>query len=183
MFESEQRLTHQPAPPAVFNDQALRTRVLSVYFDNARYLESAEICVDNSDGKEKVVSCGILSVPESCYIESTGHFNSVEFNICYNQIMYDAIAHASKYRLASYFSDWGVEGFFSRQLPNILITRLHTRFSKPLNASSFHGEFVIRSVRLHRTTQLFLFLKTSCRFFDDAGGEAVGEVDLAILNP
>ncbi|MGC0151093.1 FcoT family thioesterase [Chromobacterium vaccinii] len=183
MLESEQLLTRQPAPPAVFNDPALRARVLSVYFDNARYLETADIGVDNSEGKEEVVSNGILSVPESCYIESTGHFNSVEFNICYNQIMYDAIAHASKYGLASYFADWGVEGFFSRQLPDILITRFHSRFSKPLDASRFHGEFVIRSARLHRTAQPFLFLKTSCRFFDDAGGDAAGEVDLAILNP
>ncbi|ALL67689.1 FcoT-like thioesterase domain [Paraburkholderia caribensis MBA4] len=128
-------------------------------------------------------SRGIFSIPESCYIQSTGHFNSVEFNICYNQIMYDTIAHASKYGLTPYFSDWGVDGFFQRQLPDILITRFQSRFSRSINPNQFQGEFSIKSTRFHRVDKPFLFLKTYCRFFDHADGEAVGEVDLAITNP
>lgn len=170
---------------STFNDPDLRARVLAVYFNTARYLKSADICVSDADnnGKEGILSLGFFSVPESCYIQRTGHFNSVEFNICYNQIMYDAIAHASKYKLSSYFYDWGIEGFFARQLPDILITRFHSRFSRPINSNYFRGEFRIHSAHMNRTGKKFLFLKTTCQFFDDTLGKATGEVDLAILNP
>lgn len=183
MFEQEQLPERAQTLPDTFNDPDLRARVLSAYFDTARCLETADIRVEQSDGKEELVSRGIFSILESCYIRSTGHFNAVEFNICYNQIMYDAIAHASKYGLTAHFSSWGVEGFFARQLPDILITKFHSRFSRPIDSTRFRGEFAIRSARLYRATQPFLFLKTICRFFDDACGEAVGEVDLAIRNP
>ncbi len=174
-----------------FNDPELRARVLAAYFDNTRYLKTAEVHAekaastqeDKATCKVEVLSHGVFAIPESCYIQSTGHFNSVEFNICYNQIMYDTIAHASKYGLASYFSAWGVEGFFARQLPDILITKFSSRFSRPIDPKRFCGEFAIHSALRHRGTKPFLFLKTSCRFFDDANGEAEGEVHLAILNP
>lgn len=97
--------------------------------------------------------------------------------------MYDAIAHVSKYKLASYFSGWSIEDFFAHQLPDILIIRFHSRFNHPINFSSFWGEFVVHSARLTCIGQRRLFLKTDCRFFDNAQGEAVGEVELAILNP
>ena len=35
-----------------------------------------------------IVGKGRFSIPESCYIDDTGHFNAVEFNICYNQLAY-----------------------------------------------------------------------------------------------
>lgn len=181
MLESEQVVvTH--ALGARFNDSELRARVLSAYFDNTRYLQAAEIHAESVDDKLSVISHGEFSIPESCYIQSTGHFNSVEFNICYNQMMYDAIAHASKYALTPHFAKWGVEGFFARQLPDILITRFQSRFSRPIDPRKFGGQFAIRSASRHTGTK-FLFLKTSCRFFDDARGEATGEVDLAIMNP
>jgi hypothetical protein len=182
-LHTQQTIRHAATPLPTFNDSELRSRVLSAYFDSTRYLKSAEIGMDPDEGSKVLSSRGIFSIPESCYIQSTGHFNSVEFNICYNQIMYDAIAHASKYGLTSFFSDWGVEGFFRRQLPDILITRFQSRFPSPIDPAHFQGEFSIRSARLHRVGKSFLFLKTHCRFFDNAVGEAAGEVDLAIVNP
>jgi hypothetical protein len=182
-LSKKQVLNHSQDNQFVVNDAGLRERVLSVYFDNTRYLKTANIFVEDSSGKDEIISHGTFSVPESCYIQSTGHFNSVEFNICYNQIMYDAIAHAAKYDLAPQFSAWGIEGYFSRQLPDILITRFQSRFTKPVNPVEFSGEFTIHSIRLHNKGQPFLFIKTGCKFFGNAQGEAVGEVDLAILNP
>ena len=38
--------------------------------------------------KKLITGKGRFSIPESCYIDSTGHFNAVEFNICYNQLAY-----------------------------------------------------------------------------------------------
>jgi hypothetical protein len=183
MFNQEPGIEYEAPVLRIFNDKQLRSRVLSAYFDTTRYLKSADIFVNRHDGVDIVSSRGIFSIPESCYIQSTGHFNSVEFNICYNQIMYDTIAHASKYGLMARCSDWGVEGFFQRQLPDVLITRFHSRFSRPVDPAQFQGEFSIHSARLHRVGKPFLLLKTHCRFFDSMKGEAVGDVDLAILNP
>ena len=42
---------------------------------------------------------GDFKIPESCYIDDTGHFNSVEFNICYNQIFYILIAYLVQQQL------------------------------------------------------------------------------------
>lgn len=183
MHNQEQAIDRTTQPPPTVNDSELRSRVLAAYFESTRYLKSADIRVGPGEGGKVASSRGLFSIPESCYIQSTGHFNSVEFNICYNQIMYDTIAHVSKYGLMSYFSGWGVEGFFQRQLPDILITRFQSRFPRPIDPVEFHGEFSIRSARLHRAGRSFLFLKTHCLFFDNAAGEAVGEVDLAIVNP
>src|SRR4051794_38330665 len=36
-----------------------------------------------------------LAIPESCYIDDTGHFNAVEFNICFNQVAYVFTAHCA----------------------------------------------------------------------------------------
>jgi hypothetical protein len=183
MLDAEMTIDQNDQERVRHDDPELRERVLSVYFDNTRYLKSAHIHAERTENREEVFSIGDFSIAESCYIQSTGHFNSVEFNICYNQIMYDAVAHAAKYGLLSQFAGWGADGFFARQLPDILITSFQSRFSRPLNSSRFRGEFAIRSVRMQSRGRPFLFLKTTCRFFDDSRGEATGEVDLAILNP
>ena len=39
---------------------------------------------------------GRFSIPDSCYIDDTGHFNAVEFNICFNQLAYVPSASASR---------------------------------------------------------------------------------------
>ncbi|MEO1375818.1 MAG: FcoT family thioesterase, partial [Cyanobacteria bacterium J06635_10] len=50
-----------------------------------------------------------FSIPESCYIDDTGHFNSVEFNICYNQLFYIIIAYLIKNQLLEVMKDWNLE--------------------------------------------------------------------------
>ena len=37
---------------------------------------------------------GDFEIPESCYIDATGHLNSVEVNICYNQLLYVILAQS-----------------------------------------------------------------------------------------
>ncbi|NET17718.1 MAG: hypothetical protein F6K08_35290 [Okeania sp. SIO1H6] len=81
-------------------DEKLIQRTLSPYSNKGTiYLQEARrvfkvgdsICSDvNSDKKYLVM--GQFSIGESCYIDDTGHLNAVEFNICYNQLLYVAIA-------------------------------------------------------------------------------------------
>jgi FcoT-like thioesterase domain len=65
--------------------------VLQPYRANAKYLHAAELTYVRSDAAANdeaslVVGRGHFTIPASCYIDDTGHFNAVEFNICYNQL-------------------------------------------------------------------------------------------------
>src|SRR5882724_11344285 len=69
--------------------------ILKPYRPHARYLRSAQITHFRDKAAEGiaankglVTAAGRFSIPESCYIDDTGHFNAVEFNICYNQLAY-----------------------------------------------------------------------------------------------
>ena len=77
--------------------------ILKPYRPRATYLRSAEITQfseealeDSASDVSLVTGAGRFSIPESCYIDDTGHFNAVEFNICYNQLAYVVFAKASK---------------------------------------------------------------------------------------
>src|SRR4029079_17504306 len=70
--------------------------ILKPYRTHAQYLKSAETThfMDKSspatNGKDLglIKGSGRFSIPCSCYIDDTGHFNAVEFNICFNQLAY-----------------------------------------------------------------------------------------------
>ena len=72
--------------------------ILKPYRKHAQYLKSAELthfqdkCSCATKGKDAglITAKGRFSIPESCYIDDTGHFNAVEFNICFNQLAYVA---------------------------------------------------------------------------------------------
>src|SRR5205823_5095442 len=76
---------------------AFISKILAPYKQNAKYLKSALILdyyergFDDQIPKSAIELVNIegnFSISESCYIDDTGHFNSVEFNICYNQLAY-----------------------------------------------------------------------------------------------
>ncbi|AHI01057.1 FcoT family thioesterase [Kutzneria viridogrisea] len=153
----------------------LLERVLLPYKQDCSYLRSAEITVESGLATGR----GRFEIPQSCYIEDTGHFNSVEFNICYNQLVYYVMASAVRDRLMPAFTSWTLQDYWDRQLPNILITSLSSKFKRPIDPRSFSGE-----VGFTRITQRSLLIaETACRFWDDNGGQASGEITLAILNP
>src|SRR6185437_12588121 len=74
----------------------LAAEILKPYRQNATYLKSAEITqvcdkstiAPGTQDQRLVTGKGCFAIPESCYIDDTGHFNAVEFNICYNQLAY-----------------------------------------------------------------------------------------------
>ena len=173
-------MTHPVSSPISVElalDQAMLDTVLEPYKPNCRYLKSATVEHGSSDPLIK--ACGIFSIPESCYIVNTGHFNAVEFNICYNQLTYCLLAKCIECELVDSLAGWDLAEFSRRQLPDFLITRFFSSFRKPLKADEFVGRVQLLKVSTRREA---IFMKTTCQFDDRCGGRADGGATFAIVN-
>ena len=169
------------APPRQFaDDTELLARVLRPYRANCVYLKSAEVGADSGI----VTARCAFAVPESCYIDDTGHLNAVEVTIGYNQMMYYTVAKAVKEGLLDAFAGWTLDDFWKHQLPDILIARFGGRFRRPIDARAFFGEIRFRSVerRSPGGGSPLIVADTSYRYWDTAGGRCDGDVTLAIVN-
>jgi hypothetical protein len=161
------------------NDAALLTRVLRCYKPHCRYLRSMTVTV--ADGV--IRGRGELAIGESCYIDDTGHLNAVEVNIAYNQMLYYVVAKSVREQLGPIFSTWTMDDYWRRQLPDILITRLTSRFRRPVNPRHFFGEFELTRATQRRLTPdgpPLICLDTAFRYWDDDKGQSSGEVTVAI---
>jgi FcoT-like thioesterase domain len=169
------------------DDPALLARVMRVYLPHCRYLTGAVLeATPEPGGPARPTVTGRFAIGDSCYIDDTGHFNAVEFNICYNQMAYYLIAKAVKEGLLPVFAGWQLEDFFRLQLPNILITDFHSTFKRQMRGERFSGSVTITEVlKLERSERWdeLVVLRTVCRFWDETGGSCRGEVKLAITNP
>lgn len=162
------------------DDPALLKRVMSPYKDHCQYMKTATLKAEgNLDEGESLTGNARFQIPESCYIDDTGHFNAVEFNICYNQLMYYTIAKAVKEQAAEMFSHWDMDMYWLRQLPDILIADFKSTFKRPLESKNFYGEIEFVASRSIRT---FQYINTLIRFNDDGKGYCEGAVKLAIIN-
>ena len=120
-------------------DRLLLERFLSPYKPDCQYLKHAQFYYppDGLDKKSLGFIKGDFAIEESCYIDDTGHFNSVEINICYNKIFYVLIANMLQNHLLMKMSDWDLEIYKRRQLSDFLITRFSSTFRKPVDARAF----------------------------------------------
>ncbi|MFF3919408.1 FcoT family thioesterase [Streptomyces sp. NPDC001852] len=172
------------AVPVLETDQPLLDEVLTPYLPHCRYLRSASVSL-SPESALPLARCE-FTIPESCYIADTGHFNSVEFNICYNQMAYYVLAKTVQGRLTAPFDRWDMDDFRQRQLPSILITDFRSRFRRPVNGRRFSGEFSLTGVT-ERTgadgRRPLILVESACRYWDDAEGRADGTVRLAIVDP
>ncbi|MBW4508529.1 MAG: FcoT family thioesterase [Scytonematopsis contorta HA4267-MV1] len=168
--------------------QNLLDEFLQPYKEHCKYLKKAQFQYPeqiNSHEKSKTENQALWSIkadfliPESCYIDSTGHFNSVEFNICYNQLFYTMIAHMVENKLLDVMKDWDLESYRRRQLSDFLIVKFSSAFKKQINSSDFQGTLSINKCSARGN---LIILKTTCNFYNDAGGWAEGDVTIAILN-
>ncbi len=157
----------------------LQARVLAPYKAHCRYLLRSVVELPEPGADHLVRLQGELSIPSSCYIDETGHFNSVEFNICYNQLVYTLMAQCVASSILPAFGAMTLSEYFARQLPDVLIHEFSSKFRRPLNARAFRGTVSI--VEAHDRRK-FLVLATHCTFEDGLGGTAQGEVSLAIVN-
>lgn len=169
-------------------EQDLLHVFLEPYKENCKYLKKAQFQYpepSNFSDRAKSENQGIwfvkadFSILESCYIADTGHFNSVEFNICYNQLFYVAIAYLVKTELLEVMKDWDLEIYKRRQLSDFLIVKFSSNFKKPINSRQFQGTL---SINKYSARSNLIMLKTSCAFYDNNGGWSEGDVTIAILN-
>lgn len=168
--------------------QDLLDTFLKPYKENCKYLKNAQFqypvandLIEKTKGDIRSLWFikADFSIPESCYIDDTGHFNSVEFNICYNQLFYIMIAYLVQHQLWSAIKDWNLETYKFRQLRDFLIVKFSSTFKKPINSNHFQGALSINKVSVRGN---LIMLKTSCAFYDDNGGWSEGDVTIAILN-
>ncbi|MFE2943143.1 FcoT family thioesterase [Streptomyces sp. NPDC059255] len=171
----------EPLPQRTYaTDEDLLARVLAPYKAHCKYVRTAAV---TSRSGTASAQCE-FAIPESCYIDDTGHLNSVEVNICYNQMMYYLAAKSVKEGLLTGFETWTLEDFWKRQLPDILIARFSSNFRRPVNPRSFSGEMEFLSVSRHTAdgSSPFLFAETSFRYRDAGGGRCDGRATLAFVN-
>ena len=161
---------------------------LEPYKDNCKYLKKAQFQnAESSNLLEKSKSAtqglGIIKadfyIPESCYIVDTGHFNSVEFNICYNQLFYIMIAYLLENNLLEVMKDWDLETYKRRQLSDFLIVKFSSTFKKPIDSRNFQGNLSINKCSARSN---LIMLKTSCAFYNKNGGWSEGDITIAIVN-
>jgi hypothetical protein len=165
------------------NDPELLSQVLRPYRAHCQYLKTAVLEVAQN---QMPTVAGDLGIGESCYIDDTGHFNAVEFNICYNQLIYYLIAKSVKERLVPALRSWTLDDFWRAQLPDILITEFRSRFKRTMRGKRFFGSVSLADVvRVDQSawSKPLIVLHTTCRFWDEPGGLSVGKVTVAIQNP
>lgn len=161
--------------------------VLKPYRENAKYLQSAQItrfetARTREGGKGPTVVAtgrGRFSIPESCYIDDTGHFNAVEFNICYNQLAYVIVGKAVEAGLFAPLTPISFTEYKKRQLSSMLIVKLESRFTKQLKSGDFWGELTIDRIT---SVGPAYFCFTSIAFSDVEGVKSKGSVVIT-FNP
>jgi len=155
-------------------------RVLVPYRDNCKYLQriafeylpaSAGVSPDQSEAS--LTALGDLCITESCYIDATGHFNAVEFQICANQLMYALGAECTRLRLVRALASLDLDGFYERQLANVLITNVTSTFRRVVNPRRFRGRLRLDRAYLMRER---LFWECTITYSDDEHGLADGNI-------
>jgi hypothetical protein len=166
-------------------------KVLSPYLEHSTYLKEVTVTsgprpAAASEGAKDVSALGAFSIDQSCYIQSTGHFNAVEFNICFNQLAYTMYAHCFA---TGFFQqnrpEWGDRlslfnpaSFERNQLSSMLITNFSSKFKKEIRGGQFYGELEIGRIRAKGNC---VFTTNHVAFFDDHGGYSEGDVTLAFV--
>ena len=155
-------------------------RVLIPYRDHCKYLKSIRFeylpiggGVGADESEASIVALGELAIGESCYIDSTGHFNAVEFQIGANQLMYALGAEVTRLRILRAFQSMDLEGYYERQLPNVLITNVTSAFRKVMNPRRFNGRLQLDRAYVMRDRA---FWECSLTYSDDEGGLADGSI-------
>ncbi|NGO66861.1 FcoT family thioesterase [Streptomyces boncukensis] len=168
------------------HDQALLDQVLRVYKPHTRYLNSTAVTAkgDPQDEGGMVRLRGAFDIPESCYIDETGHFNAVEFNLCFNQMYYFIVAKSVKEGLLRAFGDWSMEDFWKRQLPDMFIVDFRSTFRRHMHGRHFWGELdIVKAQQRDGGNGRMILLNTQCRYGEAEKAACHGEVRLALKSP
>ncbi|MCX2762271.1 FcoT family thioesterase [Aquimarina muelleri] len=172
----------QKKPSQITIDDGFVKKILRPYREDTSYLKKAVFEYDKDSNEYPIVK-GDFEIKESCYIDDTGHFNAVEFNICFNQIGYTYLGYSIKEGLIPElegFSKNNGNEFFEKQLSHFLIVNIQSSYKRPINSDQFYGEVGIKTITKKASCT---FIIMSCKYYDDDGGRSFGEITLAILNP
>lgn len=181
---SATELTASASPPLAPGDtvpiaEELLSRVLEPYsYKGCRYLLDARYAAT----ADSVLAYGNFTIAESAYIRSTGHFNAAELILCFNQLAYSAFAPAILNEEIPVLRGWSIADYFDYQLPSMLIKTTSTRFKKPINAQDFSARLLCKGFRVIDRSLRYLLVPCAIEFWDEHGGAASGEVELAALN-
>ncbi|BBY65598.1 hypothetical protein MHEL_38410 [Mycolicibacterium helvum] len=161
------------------DDAVLLNRTMTPYVGkNTVYLKQATV----ERRGDAIVATGDMGFESSCYIEETGHFNAVEFIISYNQLFYYTLAASVRDQLIPELSAWTMDDYWQRQLPSILISKMGSRFRRPINARSYRGVLTITDIEFRERSRPLLALQTTIEFSDDSVGSAVGDVEIVLVD-
>jgi hypothetical protein len=173
------RTSQASAAECLQDDTVLLDRTMTPYArKDTVYLKQATV-VSLGD---IIVCTGDLGFAHSCYIEETGHFNAVEFIISYNQLIYYTLAASVRDQLIPELSGWTMDDYWQRQLPSVLISKMTTRFRQPINSRSYRGVLKITDVEFRHRSRPALALQTTIEFTDDAAGNALGELEIVLVD-
>lgn len=157
----------------------LLARVLEPYsHKGCRYLRDAE----SQASADTVLAHGNFSITESAYIRSTGHFNAVELVLCFNQLAYSAFAPAIANEVIPVFWGWTLDDYCKHQLSSMYIRTLSSRFKRPINTEKFSAQLRCQNFQIVERTIRYLLVPCVIEFWDEHGGSASGEFELAALN-
>jgi hypothetical protein len=171
-----------PVSEEVSVDDSFIQRTLSPYARKGCIYQRTAVHCFHSDAVSHA-SYSTFSIPDSCYIDSTGHFNAVEMNICVNQMFYVLWADVVRRRKVAEAAHWTEEDFKIRQLPGMLIVRIQSEFRRPIDPTGFRAEGRFERVRaVGSGKKRMIFLRARASFTDDNSGLARGEVDFALLD-
>lgn len=168
---------------AIELDSDFLAMVLRPYRKHCQYLKRATVHFDSlnqSMSWESMTSRGEFSIDQSCYIDDTGHFNAVEFNICYNQLAYVHLAYCIQQQSMPALAAYDLATFYKKQLSNYLIGSISSHYRAQINPKHFFGEVKVCSAKSRPKLSI---LNTQCTFTDESGGSSYGEVKLAVLSP
>jgi hypothetical protein len=177
-----------PDPGQSLLSDELRARVLAAYRPIARYVHRAALTRAGNGGSPRLVDPsswlridGACGFTEPCYIEPTGHFNAVEANITFNQLLYLALAECVRLQLIPELRHWQLDDFFRAQLPDVLIADYGAHFRRPMQCAEYDGWLTFADVR-GKAQRRLLLLQTRAGFHDRFGGECAVEATIAIVN-
>lgn len=157
----------------------LLSKVLEPYaYKGCRYLIDGHYQAT----EDSVLAYGTFSIDEPAYIRATGHFNAVELVMCFNQLAYSAFAPAIVNEEIPQLRGWSIADYFDLQLPSMLIKNTKSRFKRPINAKKFYARLLCKDFQVVERTFRYLSVPCAIEFWDDEGGYATGEVELAALN-
>lgn len=139
-----------------------------------RYLREAEYLPADAGSPGLPAAQGLFGIPESSYIQDTGHFNAAEFVVAYNQLFYCLLAEAVDRGHVPGLEAWTLADLHARQLPDVLIQQCTSQFHAPIDARSFTGSITVDSMRLVQRRRRYVQLETSAMFRDLPGREQRG---------